>query len=201
MTSDLVIDNLKGAIVGPVSFRVASGACAAIVGPSGSGKSLLLRMIADLDPNDGDVRLGEMSRARVAAPAWRRRVIHVAAEAGWWNPTVEAHVPANMLPQAKAMADRLGLAADYLGRPVGTLSTGEKQRLALVRALVRQPDALLLDEPTSALDTASVARVEDLLRDQLRAGTVLVLVTHDSDQARRLGTDRYQMASGRLIPA
>ena len=201
MASDLVISNLRGAIVGPVSLRVSPGACAAIEGPSGAGKSLLLRMIADLDPNEGEVRLGDMDRAAVAAPAWRRQMMLLAAESGWWAATVEDHFPPERRTAAGDMARRLGLEASDLRRAPASFSTGERQRLALIRALVRQPRALLLDEPTSALDAASVLRVEALLREVVAAGAILVLVSHDQDQARRLATARYAMSAGRLAPA
>ncbi len=197
----LSIKNLRGPLVGPVSFYVQGGTCAVIAGPSGSGKSLVLRMIADLDPNEGEVDLGTLSRASVSGPAWRRDVAYVAPEAGWWSAHVGTHFPDNLGNPARAMAATLGLNDDVFGRQISSLSTGERQRLALVRALVRRPKALLLDEPTSALDAASIGQVEDLLRGCLAAGTVLILVTHDPDQASRLGSARYRMDAGRLAPA
>ncbi len=197
----LVLDNLRGAIVGPVDLVVEPGTCAAITGASGAGKSLLLRMIADLDLNDGEVRLGDLLRSSLAAPVWRRHAIYVPAEAGWWDERVDAHFPAATRPAAQTMAARLGIAASHFQRPVRTLSTGERQRLALVRALVRRPRCLLLDEPTSALDAASIAQVEDLLRQALAGGTVVLLVSHDAEQTARLGDRRYVMTAGRLVPA
>ncbi len=201
MASQLVIEKLRGAIVGPLDLTVPVGGCAAIAGPSGAGKSLLLRMIADLDVSEGSVRLGNMDRAGVTAPVWRRHVTYVAAEAGWWCARVADHFPSATRVAAADMAQRLGLDRDAMERSVATLSTGEKQRLALVRALVRRPRALLLDEPSSALDAASVEHVEALLRDTMADGTVLVLVTHDAAQAQRLGTARYRLEDGRLAPA
>lgn len=157
-------------------------------------------MIADLVPNDGEVRLGDLRRADLPAPQWRARVTYVGA-AAWWGSTLAAHVADEVRENAAAKMARLGLDADYLHRPVATLSSGEAQRLALVRALVRAPEVLLLDEPTSALDAAATARVETLLEDERRAGAVIILVTHDPAQARRLAGARYAMAEGRLSPA
>lgn len=171
----------------------------AITGPSGSGKSLLLRMIADLDVNVGAVRLGELDRACCSAPQWRRNVVYVAAEAGWWAETVSEHFTARTRPAAEELARRLGLKAELLDGPVSRLSTGEKQRLALIRALVLQPPALLLDEPTSSLDEQSVERVEQALRERLNGGMVLILVSHDPRQADRLGRLRFEMSQGRLV--
>jgi putative ABC transport system ATP-binding protein len=201
LPSSLHIAGLRGAFVGPIDLAVAPGACATISGPSGAGKSLLLRMIADLDPSEGEVALGDRSRAAMPAPAWRARVAYLAAEAGWWAERVDAHIPPAAHGRAAELATRLGLPEDVLARAPATLSTGERQRLALIRAMVRDPACLLLDEPTGALDPEAVARVETLLGEALAAGTILVLVSHDAAQAARLGTQHYRLAAGRLEPA
>lgn len=197
MTS-LTIAALSSPLAGPFDLQVPAGACAAITGPSGSGKSLLLRMIADLDPNDGHVALGACERRSLDAPAWRRQVVYVAAEAGWWADRVADHFAPERLKSAMELGDRLGLKAELFDGLVARLSTGEKQRLALIRALVLAPAALLLDEPTSSLDQESVERLEGLLRERLGRGLILVLVTHDPAQAERLGDRRYEMRQGRL---
>ena len=199
--SSLVVENLRGAIVGPIDLAVAAGTCAAITGPSGAGKSLLLRMIADLDPSEGEVQIGDGRRAAVPAPDWRARVTYLAAEAGWWADRVDEHIPVSARARAEQLAARLGLPSDTMARAVRTLSTGERQRLALIRALVRDPVCLLLDEPTSALDPDAVARVEALLGGAMAAGTILVLVSHDTAQAARLGTRHYRLDAGRLVAA
>ena len=194
----LVLEGLRGRGVGPIDLRVEPGRAAAILGPSGAGKSLLLRGIADLDPGEGEVRLGALRRGSVPAAEWRGMVGVVPAEPGWWAPEVAAHFPSGT---SDVGAARLGLPAGVMTRAVATLSTGERQRVALLRALARRPAALLLDEPTSALDPASIAAVEALLRDALAGGLVLVVVTHDAGVAQRLGARRYDMAAGRLTAA
>ena len=75
----------------PTSFSLADGTCVAVKGPSGAGKTLLMRAIADLDPNEGRVTLNGEDRALIPAPLWRRRVIYVPAEPGWWAETVGEH--------------------------------------------------------------------------------------------------------------
>ena len=142
-------------------------------------------------------------RTRESMPAseWRRRVMLVPAQAGWWAPTVAEHFDASMIDSATTLATRLLLPGDVLEREVRGLSTGERQRLALVRALARQPDILLLDEPTSGLDPEAVSAVEALLAERARGGLGMIMVTHDGSQARRMGDHLFVMRKGRLLPA
>lgn len=157
-------------------------------------------MIADLDPNDGEVSLGGTARARLAAHLWRRRIPYVAAESGWWAQTVHDHFAPEQLGAARALAERLGVGSAPFDGPVDRLSTGERQRLALVRALVLDPPALLLDEPTGPLDPVSVERVEAVLKERLASGAAIVLVSHDPAQGQRLGARRLRMVDRKLEP-
>jgi len=93
-----------------VSFDLKDGECVALQGPSGVGKSLLLRAIADLDPNEGTVKLDGTLREAVPAPRWRGQVTYVAAEPGWWGDTVQEHFTA--WDQAMPLVERLGLPPD-----------------------------------------------------------------------------------------
>jgi len=193
---------LRSALAGPFDLSLAAGTCAAIAGPSGSGKSLLLRMIADLDPNEGDVFLDGRERRGFTAPAWRRRAVYSAAEPGWWHDSVPPHFPPGAARElARALMPRLGLAATLFDSPVLRLSTGERQRLALIRALALDPPVLLLDEPTGALDQDSTAQVEAVLRERLAGGTAILIVTHSPEQAARLGQQRFRMHERRLESA
>ena len=127
-------------------------------GPSGAGKTLLLRAVADLDPNEGRVTLDGRDRSTMSGPEWRRLVGYVPAEPGWWADTVGEHF--GEWTAALAFLRDLGFREEAKAWPITRLSTGERQRLALVRALIMRPRVLLLDEPTAALDVASVAAVE-----------------------------------------
>ncbi|MDE2006329.1 MAG: ATP-binding cassette domain-containing protein [Rhodospirillales bacterium] len=196
----LALRGLRGAVVGPFDLTLDAGACIAIAGPSGAGKSLLLRAIADLDPNQGEVRLDGQDRTDFPAPVWRRRVIYCAAEAGWWEEDVAAHFPPATLADSRALAARLGLAAALFAAPVARLSSGERQRFALIRALVLAPAVLLLDEPTGPLDPDSTTRVEALLAGRRAAGLAILWVTHDAAQAARVAGRTLRLEAGRFVP-
>src|SRR4030081_1960253 len=198
METALLVKDLRSAFAGPFELNLGTGACAAVTGPSGSGKSLFLRMIADLDPNEGQGWLNGRERASMPAPEWRQQATYVSAESGWWADMVIEHFALNRRSEAAALATRLGLRADLLDAPIAQLSTGEKQRFSLVRALLPAPPVLLLDEPTGPLDEESVARVEALLQERMATGTSILLVTHDSNQAERLGDQRYRMVAGHM---
>lgn len=196
----LRIEGLRGPRGGPFDLIADAGECIAISGASGSGKSVFLRMLADLDPNTGDVWLDGVSRAAIPAPAWRARVVYNAAEPGWWHDDVASHFSRAALAFAREIAPRLGLRAGLLDAAVTRLSTGEKQRLALIRALAMLPPVLLLDEPTGALDPDTTLLVENILRERLTAGTTILFVSHSDDQSARLGNRRLRMENGRLVP-
>jgi putative ABC transport system ATP-binding protein len=198
MQTPLTVKRLRSKIAGPFELSLGVGTCAAITGPSGSGKSLFLRMIADLDPNEGEVWLNDRERASMPAPAWRKQVAYVSAESGWWADVVIEHFPANRRSEIATLLSCLGLRVEFLDAPIAQLSTGEKQRLALARALLPGPPVLLLDEPTGPLDEESVVRVEALLRQRMATGTSILLVTHDPNQAERLGNQRYRMVARQL---
>jgi putative ABC transport system ATP-binding protein len=199
-TAALRIQGLKSALAGPFDLALAPGDCIGVTGASGSGKSLFLRMVCDLDPNEGEVFLDGAARSSMAAPAWRRQVVYVPAESGWWTDHIADHFRKDQLEPAKALCARLALPAGILEQPVSRLSTGERQRLALIRALVANSPVLLLDEPTSALDGDGALRIEAILRERMAAGLALVLVTHDPAQAERMASRRYVMAARRLEP-
>jgi ABC-type multidrug transport system ATPase subunit len=193
--SALRIERLATKLIGPMSFEVAAGECLALMGPSGAGKSLLLRAIVDLDPNTGNVMVGVHARDDMPASEWRKLVGLVPAESGWWADRVRDHFPAKF--DATGLIGKLGLAGS-LEWDVGRLSTGERQRLALARALCRRPEALLLDEPTGSLDEHATKLVEDLIRECCGDGMALLLVTHDRSQAERMAKRLLRMSDGRI---
>ncbi len=161
---------------GPFSFHLAPGACVGLTGPSGVGKSLLLRALADLDPHRGEIYLDGRRASAYSGPQWRLRVGYLPATSQWWHETVADHFQADWLPLL-ALA---GLPETIGRKPVSQLSTGERQRLAILRLLCNRPRVLLLDEPTANLDRENAQRMETLIRQDLHARQASALwVSHD----------------------
>ncbi len=190
VTEELVNDK-----VGPVSLTLRPGECLGIGGASGSGKTLLLRMLADLDPHAGRMAVYGQDSRSMPASEWRRRVGMLPADSQWWAATVGEHFH---LPDITVL-EALGFDDRVLGWRMERLSSGERQRLALARLLQNQPDVLLLDEPTANLDAASAARVETLLTDlREQRGGMLIWVGHDPAQLQRVSDRVMLMRDGRL---
>ena len=196
----LRIDHLKVHGLEPVSFSLNAEECIALMGPSGSGKTVLLRAIADLDAASGQIFLEGAERGEMSGPAWRQAVRYVAAEPGWWDDSIGPHFSApsgkDHRERLERLLDALGLTADILASTVARASTGERQRLALARALVDEPKVLLLDEPTAALDPTSAALVEEVIRYQLLRSRAVLIATHDLEQARRLARKLIRIEAG-----
>jgi ABC-type iron transport system FetAB ATPase subunit len=195
----LAAHGLRSRFGGPFTFTLHAGECVAVQGPSGAGKSVLLRMLADLDPHEGEAALDGRSAASMPAPEWRSQVVYQAAEPAWWEPTAGAHFEEADRGYVDRSLAALGLDRAILDSDIERLSTGERQRLALVRSLARRPAVLLLDEPTAALDPASVGKAEALLRAGLADGMAVLIVTHSAEQAQRLAQRIFRLEQGQLI--
>ncbi|WP_344958003.1 ABC transporter ATP-binding protein [Zobellella aerophila] len=180
-----------------VSLSIAPGEIVCLSGPSGSGKSRLLRAIADLDDHGGEIWLGDVAQAAVKAHRWRGWVMLVPSESPWWAERVDEHF-ADHRDLARELTD-LGLEPGVLGWQVGRLSSGEKQRLALLRACSYGPRALLLDEPTANLDPELTLHTEGWLGRWTRRQRLPVLwVSHDRAQIGRVADRHYHIQGSQL---
>ena len=196
MNERLRVENLCIHDIGPVSFTAAPGECLGVSGPSGSGKTLMLRAIADMEIHGGYVYLDGQEQARMHAPEWRREVALLPAESMWWFETVGEHFSqADSTPY-----DRLGFDSQVFRWPVSRLSSGERQRLALLRLLENRPRIVLLDEPTANLDPDNTARLEDVVKSYREANDATVLwIGHQSAQLQRVADRAIRLSDGRLV--
>lgn len=166
-----------------------------LAGPSGSGKSRLLRALADLDrAAGGDLFLAGQPIQEMPAPAYRSRVAYLPA-----TPQLGSAPVKGLLERVTALRhrrprsdpqqglERLGLPASILDRSADELSTGETVRVALALILSGEAEVLLLDEPTGALDPRSARAVEGWIQERAREGAGILWVSHDPDQAGRMG--------------
>lgn len=193
--SDVLLqaNQLGGAHFAPISFALYPGEILMVQGESGAGKSQLLRALADLDAHSGTIVLRDVEQQQMPASRWRRQVMYLPAESAWWDDYVDAHF-AHRPPDAWFSA--LRLSSNLFTAPVSRLSSGERQRLAVLRSLVLAPDVLLLDEPTANLDNTTAQATAALLAEQIRAqGQAAVWVTHDPAEAERLGDRQLFMHS------
>ena len=187
-----------------VSVSVRPGAVTAVVGPSGGGKSTLLRLLNRMEePVSGTVLFHGRPIDSYDVLALRRRVgLLLQTPTPFAGSVLEnLRVGRPDLDEAGAVAllERSGLPADFLGREATALSGGEAQRVCLARALAVGPEVLLLDEPTSALDRFAAAAVERTVATLVAEGITVVLVSHDLGQARRLATDVVVVDGGVVV--
>ena len=209
-----------------IDLRVDGTGLTAIIGPSGTGKSTLLRCINRLvDPTEGTITLHSgteripLSHLRGSALRRSRRRIGMVFQeynlverltvmenlltgrlgyVGAWAAWRRAFPQAD-IRRAQALLDTVGLGG-FANQRADALSGGQRQRVGIARALMQQPDVLLADEPTSSLDPKTSVEIMSLLRDQGRAQQVPVLVNiHDVELARRYADRIVGMTGGRVV--
>jgi ABC-2 type transport system ATP-binding protein len=190
-----------------VSFEVKRGEVFGLLGPNGAGKTTTLRMLGGLiPPTSGEVRIGQVRFERRTATSLRHRVGFLTETPGLWDQLTAADNVAvharlfglNDVPAAVEQVLRRFELWDRRADRAALLSKGMKQKLALARALVHEPEIVLLDEPTANLDPQTSRGVRDLVLDLRRRGCIVVISTHNLDEIERLA-DRVALISTRLI--
>jgi len=188
-------------ILDRVTLEIDAGAPTVLIGPNGSGKTTLLRAAMGLvTPNEGRISWGGRENALPVGraivfqrPAMLRRSV---------GGNLSYALRVAKIPQrARRISELLAMVglAEFAKRPARRLSGGEQQRLALARALARDPDVLFLDEPTNSLDPASTLAIEEIIRGIARSGIKVVMSTHDLGEARRIAGEIMLLHRGRLI--
>jgi len=187
-------------------LEIVRGETLGIIGPSGAGKSTLLRLLQGLErPTEGAVRVDGDPIPSPVPISLSRRITTVFQRPLMLDRSVRDNVEFGLRLRGRrdaraveGLLDRLGL-SHLIHAPARHLSGGEIQRVALARAVALSPDILLLDEPAANLDPANVARVEALIRDAQARGTTVVLVTHNTHEARRLAHKTLLLMDGAVV--
>jgi len=178
-----------------INLKIGAGGATVLLGPNGAGKTSLLKLIMGLvEPTAGEiVRASSRMAFLFQKPVMLRR-------------TVDANIAfAREAAGFSASADKIAALLEEVGllhlrkQPARKLSGGEQQRLALARALAREPAVLLMDEPTASLDVAQTKLVEELIQRVVTRGVKVIMSTHDLGQARRLAQDVLFLVSGRIV--
>lgn len=185
---DLTIKNLNLSSIAShfsqsFNFTIPSGTCMGLTGPSGIGKSVLLKAMADMLPHEGEIILDGIESQMIPAQQWRQKVALLPAESQWWHDRVGEHFHKF---DDKLFAS-LGFDEEVLDWQISHLSSGEKQRLACIRVLMNEPEALLLDEPTANLDSSNRTQMEALILDyQNKHQAPIIWISHDKEQLNRI---------------
>ena len=189
-------------LIDNIDLNVENDAISVIMGPNGAGKSLLLRLVHGLlTPTSGHI----LWNGRDLDLATRQRQALVFQKPVLMRRSVGANIDFVLQSTGRnrrQRRDRLLQEAGLLrqrDQAARLLSGGEQQRLALARALATEPEVLLLDEPCASIDAGATLQIEHLLRQTRDRGVKIILVTHDTGQARRLADDIIFMHNGRLL--
>lgn len=190
-------------LMGPVDLTVSTEGFTIVLGPNGAGKTTLLRALHGLEMlTTGTCTWQvpvEQARPRQAfvfqSPIMMRRSVRDNLA---YPLTLHGMTRANARKQAELWAEKIGLGAS-LDQPAPLLSGGEKQKMALARALIRRPEILFLDEPCANLDGRATREIETILKDAQASGTRILMSTHDVGQGRRLASDVLFILGGKII--
>ncbi len=197
--TDCTVRRRGRTVLGPVNLSLSADGPTMIIGPNGSGKTSLLRVMHGIERiSSGSVTWASEDRARQAYVFQAPIVLRRSAVENLRYPLKLIGTPKAEIEAACALwLDRIGLAS-HRDAPANRLSGGERQKLAIARALIRQPAVLFLDEPCANLDGHTTREIEALLQTTAATGTCIIMATHDMGQARRLAKNVIFMVSGQV---
>ncbi|MGJ8624279.1 MAG: ATP-binding cassette domain-containing protein [Yoonia sp.] len=197
---DQVVVRRRGkTVIGPVDLTIDQGGPLIVMGPNGSGKTTLLRVMHGIERiNGGSVTWASDHPEKHAFVFQSPIIMRRSVQENLAYPLRLLRRPKDEISQAvDHWVQRIGLMHLAAG-PASRLSGGERQKLALARALIRKPDVLFLDEPCANLDGHATREIEALLQETAAAGTRLIMATHDMGQARRLAQSIVFMLGGKV---
>lgn len=184
----------------PINLELEQNETISISGESGAGKSLLLRAIADLIPHKGECYLKEQNANDIIAHEWRKQIAYFAAESQWWFDTIGEHFKTPLNSKIEEYLKMIGFSLDVLNWDVMRCSTGERQRMAIIRLLVNEPIVLLLDEPTANLDSENARQVEAIFKQyQQQSQCSIIWVSHNTEQKNRVSQRQFEIKNSELI--
>lgn len=201
--------NRKDGRVEQVNLTLSPGECLGISGPSGGGKTLLLRALSLLDPSQGEIWLMGKKSQDWEIPLYRKTLLYVAQKPVFLDTVVQACLnhPLQFKTHQNSVLEPvrwgdLGLDNDFEKKQIRHLSGGEQQKLALIRAIRLKPHILLLDEPTAAMDPQSTLRAEAYILEWLNSDPqrACIWVSHHNEQLERVSTRRLVFTEHTLHP-
>jgi putative ABC transport system ATP-binding protein len=178
-----------------------------VVGPSGSGKSTFFRLCSQLvSPTNGNIFYKNIPYTKYGPIEWRRKIAYCFQTPSLFGDTVMDNLKFPFfirnkkldLSMIKELLKNFKMSSEYLSRSIDNLSGGEKQRIALIRALIFNPEILLLDEVTSALDEKNTLIVEDVIKSLNDSGTTILWITHNSEQSKKYANKILSIENGKF---